>query len=292
MVISAINALTLSPALCALLLRHRGRAEGVMAVLQSGIDTSRDGYVELVHAMARRALIAGLLVRRLLCAATGWLGNVVPTGFLPEEDQGAFMAEVQLPEAASINRTGRGRAAGRGHDPGRPWRRRMSFTVNGYSLLDGLEPAEPRASSSSALKPFAERNGEGPVGVRRAGRDAARCSRQIAAANVFAFNLPPIMGLGNAVRLRVPGAEPRPARSPAELAAVARGLVMAAQPGARAAGVYTTYGAATPQIYLDLDRERAQTLGIEDQRHLRRPADGAWAAPTPTTSTCSAAPGR
>src|SRR5215470_5585446 len=94
MVISAINALTLSPALCTVLLRHRGPRRGLMAWLQNGIDRSRDGYVRLVTPIARRGFIALLLVAGF-AVATGGVGRLVPSGFLPEEDQGAFMAEVQ-----------------------------------------------------------------------------------------------------------------------------------------------------------------------------------------------------
>src|SRR5207244_5226543 len=62
MVISAINALSLSPALCALLLRHRGPPRGLIAYLQRGIDKSRDGYTAVVRPLARRVLITGALM--------------------------------------------------------------------------------------------------------------------------------------------------------------------------------------------------------------------------------------
>ncbi|MBV9198496.1 MAG: efflux RND transporter permease subunit, partial [Alphaproteobacteria bacterium] len=106
MLISALNALSLSPALCAVLLRHRGPAPGVIAYFQRGIDGGRDGYVRIVRPLARRALITGALVLAF-ALGTGWLAKIVPTGFLPEEDQGAFFVEIQLPDAASLNRTSR-----------------------------------------------------------------------------------------------------------------------------------------------------------------------------------------
>src|SRR5216683_2397526 len=104
MIISAINALSLSPALCAVLLRHRAPPKGLIAWLQRGIDRGRGGYVALVRPLARRALITGLLVLGF-AAATAGLAAIVPSGFLPEEDQGAFMGELQLPDASSLNRT-------------------------------------------------------------------------------------------------------------------------------------------------------------------------------------------
>jgi len=104
MLISAINALTLSPALCALLLRHRGRRRGLIALFQRAVDRSRDGYSAIVRPLARRSLITAALVVAFALGA-GWLAKFVPTGFLPEEDQGAFFVEIQLPDAASLKRT-------------------------------------------------------------------------------------------------------------------------------------------------------------------------------------------
>ena len=118
MVISAINALSLSPALCALLLRHRGQPRGLIAYLQRGIDRE-----------PRRLCGAGAAAgaarahhRRCWCSPLPWrpagLTKIVPTGFLPEEDQGAFLVEVQLPDAASLNRTNTVVEQVEEHDPG------------------------------------------------------------------------------------------------------------------------------------------------------------------------------
>jgi len=257
MVISAINALSLSPALCSLILRHRKKPRGVMAWLQNGIDRSRDGYVRLVTPLARRGLVALLLVVGF-AAATGGIGSLVPSGFLPDEDQGAFMAEVQLPDAASTNRTLASIEEVEKTIEGRPWLQSV-FTVTGYSLIDGLALPN-RALVVVGLKPFGERK-DASLSVFQALKDLNAAFTQIASANVFAFNLPPIMGLGNSsgfefVVQSLAGAPP------ADLAAVARGLMVSAQQVPQLAGVFTTYGAATPQVNLKLDRERAQALGV------------------------------
>ena len=257
MVISAINALSLSPALCSLILRHRKKPRGVMAWLQNGIDSSRDGYVRLVTPIARRGFIALLLVGGFV-VATGGIGSLVPSGFLPDEDQGAFMAELQLPDAASTNRTLAAVEEVEKTIAGRPWLQSM-FTVSGYSLIDGLALPN-RALVVVGLKPFAERK-DTSLSVFRALEELNLAFSQIASANVFAFNLPPIMGLGNSsgfefVVQSLSGA------SPTDLAAVSRGLMISAAEVPTLAGVYTTYGASTPQINLKLDRERAQALGV------------------------------
>eukprot|EP01034_Spumella_vulgaris_P046557 gene46557-58048_t len=136
MIISAINALTLSPALCSLILKHRKKPTGVMGWMQSRIDKTRDGYTKVVTPMARRGIVALLLVVGF-AAATGGIGSMVPSGFLPDEDQGAFMAEVQLPDAASTNRTLAAVEEVEKTIANRPWKQSV-FTVSGYSLIDGL----------------------------------------------------------------------------------------------------------------------------------------------------------
>src|SRR4029077_14080999 len=132
--IALIKALSLAPPLCAVLLRHRGPRRGLIAYFQRAIDQSRDGYSALVGALARRALITGALVVAFALGA-GWLARVVPTGFLPEEDQGAFFAEIQLPDAASLNRTTKVLAQVEKMIQDRPWTQNV-LTVAGYSLVD------------------------------------------------------------------------------------------------------------------------------------------------------------
>jgi hydrophobe/amphiphile efflux-1 (HAE1) family protein len=257
MVISAINALSLSPALCSLILRHRKKPTGIMAKLQGGIDRTRDGYVKVVTPLARRGIVALLLVL-VFAGATGGIGALVPAGFLPDEDQGAFMAEIQLPDAASTNRTLAAVGEVEKTIEGKPWLQSV-FTVSGYSLLDGLALPN-RALVVVALKPFDQRK-EAGLSVFAALRELNVAFSQIASANVFAFNLPPIMGLGNSSGfefvVQTLGGAP-----PADLAAVARGMMVSAQQVPQLAGVFTTYGASTPQINLKLDRERAQALGV------------------------------
>ena len=258
-----------------------------MAWLQNGIDKSRDGYVRLVTPIARRGFIALLLVGGFVLA-TGGIGSLVPSGFLPDEDQGAFMAEVQLPDASSTNRTLKSIEEVEQTIAGRPWMQSM-FTVSGYSLLDGLNLPN-RGLVVVELKPFAERK-DRTLTVFHALKEVNAAFAQIASANVFAFNLPPIMGLGNSsgfefVVQSLAGAPP------VDLAAVARGMMVSAQEVPELANVFTTYAASTPQINLKLDRERAQALGVTHLRHLLGDADRRWAAPTPTTSTCSAGSGR
>jgi len=258
MVISAINALSLSPALCAIFLRaHHGPKRGPMRYVLGAIDAARDGYAAVVKRAVRVSIVSLLLVGGFI-AANAVLFRITPTGFLPDEDQGAFFVEVQLPEGASVNRTTVVAERIEKMIAAIPGVADISSVV-GYSTLDGL------AKSNSAylivlLRPFAERAapGEDVLSI------IARVRREGAAlpdALVIAFNVPPIIGLGTGGGFEYQLEDLR-GGDPVDLGAVARGLIFAANQDPRLAAVFTTFSAATPQLYLDVDRDKVQTLGI------------------------------
>lgn len=257
MLISAFVALTLSPALCAVLLRPGQHPSGLVALFQRGIDKSGVGYVAVVRHLARRSVLTLLLVAGF-AFATGSLARLVPGGFLPEEDQGGFMGEVQLPDAASTQRTLAVVEDVEKIIAQQPSVQSMLF-ITGYSLLDGLALPN-RAMIVVSLKPFDERK-DRSLSVSAALRDVQRAFQGIAAANVFAFNLPPIMGLGNGSGFEFQ-LQSLAGASPADMAGVARGLMIAAAREPKLAGVFTTYSAQTPQVKLEIDRDRAQALGV------------------------------
>jgi len=258
MLISAINALTLSPALCAILLKPGGHKKGLMGYLMQGIDQVRDGYAYVVARLVRVSLLV-LVVVAGAGLATGWLFQVTPTGFLPEEDQGAFMAEVQLPQGASVNRTlevVKQLETIIGADPAVA----HVLTVPGYSILDGTVQSNS-AFVVGRLKPFAERTTP-DLKVDAVIARIARETAPIAAARVIPFNLPPIIGLGTAGGFEYQ-LQDLQGRSPEELAAVMRALVLAANQDPALQRVFSTWATNNPQVYLDIDREKVQTLGVE-----------------------------
>src|SRR5271168_3788240 len=104
MLISALNALTLSPALCAVFLRPGGHKRGVMAWILRGIDRIRDSYASIVRRLVRVAAFGVVAIAAVAIASIG-LFQITPKGFLPSEDQGAFFAAMRLPEGASVRRT-------------------------------------------------------------------------------------------------------------------------------------------------------------------------------------------
>jgi hydrophobe/amphiphile efflux-1 (HAE1) family protein len=258
MVISAINALTLSPALCALLLRHSGERKGVMRYVMRAIDYVRDRYGDAVALLVRRAALIGLPLLLLAFAGVYELFRITPTGFLPSEDQGAFFVEAQLPEGASVNRTQRIVEEAEQILQRTDGVADVSSVV-GYSFLDGL--AKPNSAFLIVLlKPFEERKDpalSAPAIIRR----VAGQFRGIAAANIIPFNLPPIIGLGTGSGFEYQLQDLR-GGSPVDLAAVARAMTFAANQDPALNAVFTTYNANTPQLYLDLDRNKAQALGL------------------------------
>ena len=258
MVISAINALTLSPALCAVFLSpSHGPKRGPIGYILRGIDKARHGYAHVVHKTTRFALF-GLVVLAAAMAGAGWLFKVTPTGFLPSEDQGAVFGEIQLPEGASVNRTTA--VAARIEEAVRNTPGVASVTsVIGYSMIDGLTKSNS-ALLIVALKPFDERKTE----ALSANGVLARLTgefQSVPDAVVFAYNLPPIIGLGTGSGFEFQLLSQSGA-SPDDIAAVARGMVFTANQDPALLRVFTTYNANTPQLYLDIDREKVQTLGV------------------------------
>jgi len=257
-VISAINALTLSPALCAVFLTAaHGPKRGLIGYVLRGIDRARDGFALAVQKTVRFSLY-GLLVLLAVIGGAGWLFKVTPTGFLPSEDQGAVFGEVQLPEGASVNRTAA--VTARIEQIVRDTPGVASVTaVIGYSLIDGLTKSNS-AMLIIALNPFDQRK----TAELSANGIIARLAGQfqgIQEAVAFAYNLPPIIGLGTGSGFEYQLLSQSGA-SPAAIAAVARATVFAANQNPALRRVITTYSASTPQLYLDIDREKAQTLGI------------------------------
>jgi multidrug efflux pump subunit AcrB len=164
-----------------------------MARIQRGIEATRNGYLWLAGPLIRRSALAVGLVA-LFALATGGLLRIVPTGFLPEEDQSSFMAEIQLPDAASTSRTLEAVMEVEAMLTGQPWLQNF-FTVSGTSLLDGLNLPN-RAMMIVSLKPYAERPGREMSAFAVLER-LNKAFQRVAVANVYAFNPPPIAGLGN-----------------------------------------------------------------------------------------------
>jgi hydrophobe/amphiphile efflux-1 (HAE1) family protein len=258
MLISALNALTLSPALCALVLRPGGHRSGVMGRVLRMIDGARDGYGRGVTFLVRRAALA--LVAVLVCGAAIYMLSLkTPVGFLPEEDQGAFFMSIQLPDGASVQRTSEAMRKVETLLLDMP-QVQDTFSIIGYSRIDAV--SEPNAGFIVAkLKPFAER----PTAADSAQALIARITRESASirtASVIAFNLPPIIGLSTTGGFEYQ-LEALEGQDPSAIASVMQALVAAANADPALARVFSTFTATNPSIFLDIDREKAQALGVD-----------------------------
>jgi HAE1 family hydrophobic/amphiphilic exporter-1 len=258
MLISAVNALTLSPALCGVLLKHGQKSRGPMRYVLRAIDRTRDGYVWVVRRLMRVAIFGVVAVAGTV-AASAWLFSKTPQSFLPDEDQGAIFATLRLPEGVSVNRTEE--VVKQVEDIARPIPGVQGvLSVVGLNFIDYV-PAANQAFFVIRLKPYEDRTDP----AQSVGAIIARLRPELAAiqgAVAFPFNLPPILGLGTTGGFQY-ALEALQGQSPSDVAAALRGLVVAANAEPELAGVYSTYAADTPQIYLDIDRDKAQVLGVK-----------------------------
>jgi hydrophobe/amphiphile efflux-1 (HAE1) family protein len=257
MVISALNALTLSPALCAVFLRHTGPRHGILGRVLGGIDWVRDRYAGGVRRLLRFAVFSliGVLV---FAGAVFGVSRLTPTGFLPEEDQGAFFIAVQLPDGASVARTSEVTKQVEALLKKNPAVEHV-LSIIGFSLLDGA--SEPNSAFMVArMKPFGDRKAA-TDSVQAAIRQTFIGGSQIRQASVLPFNLPPIIGLSTSggFEYQLDALE---GQDPASLGSVMGGLIAAANRDPRLTRVFSTFTATNPSIYLDIDRAKAQALGL------------------------------
>ena len=257
MIISAINALTLSPALCAIVLRHEGQKRGPIKYVLRAIDKVRDGYAWIVARLVRVAFLS-IILTGVFAWGIFSLGSRTPQGFLPNEDQGAFFVQLQLPQGSSVARTREATIQVENF-----LRQNEAIenilSIIGFSFIDG------GAQSNSAfivarMKPFEDRKTvEASVftGIRSVFGFAAG----FRVANVFAFNVPPILGLGTGGGFEYQLMDYE-GRDPVELGGAMMGMMIAANQDPRLAGVFSTFSPTTPSLYLDVDRDKAQALGV------------------------------
>jgi hydrophobe/amphiphile efflux-1 (HAE1) family protein len=258
MFLSAINALTLSPALCAILLRpHHGPRRGAIGWVMRSIDRVRDAYGRGVARLVRISVIGLVLVAAAGAGVVG-LSKHVPTGFLPEDDQGALFVVVQLPGGASVGRTSE--VMRQAEAILREEKAVADFiSVIGLNFIDNYSQANA-AFMVVTLKPFEERK-DPALGVSSVIARLRPKMQQITGGSVVPLAPPPVLGLGTGggfsyVLQDLRGGDPK------ALAQALRGLTVAANQDPKLAAVFSTFSATNPSIYLDIDRDKAQILGV------------------------------
>jgi hydrophobe/amphiphile efflux-1 (HAE1) family protein len=256
--ISSVVALTLSPALCATCLRPpRPLRRGPLAWFASGLRRATGGYARVVHLLVRRVAIV-MAAFALLLIATGGLFRELPTGFLPPEDRGAVFIDIRLPDGAALGRT---RVV-----MDEVERTLMDIpgvahvvSVGGYSLLGGAV-ASNAGLAIAVLDSWEERT-DPALGLRSILGQAQQAFFAMPAATIFAFPPPAIPGLGATGGFEFVLQDPE-GRAPSELAAALGGLIYAANGDPALRQVFSTFAADAPQLFVDLDRERAKAQGV------------------------------
>ncbi len=257
-VFSSINALTLSPALCGVLLKPTAKNGNVFVKgFEWGFGKTRSVYERMVSWTIRKTFAALLIAAVLGLAAL--LGFVrLPTGFVPSEDQGYALMNAQLPDAASYERTLKvveqvnlrlARIEGVKH-----W-----VSISGYSLLDGTQ-ASNAAAFWVVFEPWEERKARGLTAEAVVGRLWAEFSQTQEAA-IVAFAPPAISGLGvsGGFAMQV---QDRGGLGYTALEQSARELCDAASAQSGIAQAYTTFRANVPQLFVDIDWVKAKRLDV------------------------------
>jgi hydrophobe/amphiphile efflux-1 (HAE1) family protein len=269
--ISAFNSLTLSPALAALLLRPRGAKRdpltwlmqvtlgGPFRLFNWGFDRSTGLYVRMVGLLLRGTVI-GLLLYGGLLYLTYWSFNRAPTGFIPEQDKGYLLVNVQLPDGASVQRTQEVMARideMARKTPGVA----NTVSISGRSVLLDAN-ASNWGSMYVMLKPFSQREETELHGPAIAARLRQRCQEEIKEAMVTVFGPPPVDGLGTVAGFKFV-IEDRDNLGQDRLQQVADDLVAEGNRTPGLQGLFTNLRANTPWLYLEIDREKAKALNVE-----------------------------
>ena len=257
-VFSSINALTLSPSLCGLLLRPSTTKRGwFFTKFNEFFDRTTKSYTAYVHMFVRRVALMMVFFAAVVGATAFGFMNV-PGGFIPDEDQGYFFANVKLPDSASLERTQEvldGITQTLMDTPGVT----DVITIGGYSMLDSLQSSNGGAAIA-VLENWSQRPDPEHHATAIANAVTAKLLR-IEEGVAFAFIPPPIQGLGNAGGFELM-LQDRGAAGVQQLQTIADDLAFEGNRNPVLARVNNSFRANVPQLYLDLDRTKAKTLGI------------------------------
>ena len=269
-VISLVVSLTLSPALCAVLLRpHQGHAErpsnlparaigAFFALFNRGFEALSTAYGRLTMSLVRTLGLV-LVAYALLIGASAWQFSRAPTGFVPEQDQAYLITILQLPPGATLDRT-----------------RQVLQQVNAILLstpgvadtvpFAGLDATTFTDASNDAtifpcLTPFEERAKSG-LSAEHILADLRRRLSVVQGARVLTIMPPPVQGIGSAGGFKMM-VQDRAGLGSQALEAAAQKLVEAANHDPAIGGAFTLFSTHTPSVYADIDRERAEKLELD-----------------------------
>lgn len=256
--ISTVNALTLSPALCGIILRAPTESTFfAFRLFNSGFDVSTGAYASVIRWFVRLFVLV-LAIYTGLVATTGLTFGTLPTGFVPAEDQGYLFVDVQLPDSASAQRTREVMKQLDDITQASPGVANV-LSIAGYSLLGGnagsnlgfsvvvLDPWEDRTTTVTSLDAIV--------------RSLRAKFQSIKSAIVFPFTPPPIDGLGTAGGFQMEVLDQSGAGYP-QLQKTAQQMVEAGNGQSDLTALNTTFRANAPQLFADVDRVKAKTMNV------------------------------
>jgi hydrophobic/amphiphilic exporter-1 (mainly G- bacteria), HAE1 family len=260
--ISAFNALTLSPALAALLLKPKKEGgkknllDRFFGAFNRWFDKFTNGYIGVAGFFAKK-VIRGVAFLGIIVVVMVLLGKNVPGGFVPEEDEGYFMCSVTLPDAASLQRTTevtRKLEALIASVPG----------VESVTIVDGNSIINSTIAPNSAtafvqLKEWSERE---HTSQQLMAQVNTLIQSQLSEATAFAFGPPPIPGLGSSAGFSLQ-LQDRQGNTPQYLELQARAFIKAAQERPEIGRALTLYRSAIPQKSIQVDKDRVEKLGLK-----------------------------
>jgi HAE1 family hydrophobic/amphiphilic exporter-1/multidrug efflux pump len=254
-VISGFVALTLTPALCVMLLKGDKRAErGFFAAFNRGFGRATDLYESGVAWIIRRGAI-GVLVFAIMVAAAAWLWRITPGSLVPDEDQGFYIAAVVLPDGATLERTDR--------VVGEVLKAIQSNSANqdvvaftGFDFLGGGF-RNNAATIFVTQTPWHERK----AGTQQVVGDFFMKTGHIKEGLALVFGPPAIFGLGTAGGFEF-YIQNRGSGGPQQMAQALGAFIGAAHQERRLGFVQTLWRPSVPQLYVDVDREKAKALGV------------------------------
>ena len=254
---SALNALTLSPALCATLLRPlKPYQHGPLFWFSRLIDKSRARYASIVGLVSRKVSVIALLFGLIVCGILALL-HVSQTSFIPSEDQGAFFINIQLPEGASHERTDKLvrkiiplvlEEEGVNH----------VMNVTGHSIIGGSN--ENVAFIIVMLDPWSERKSDELYSTNILNRIRDKIGN-FPEANINLFEMPAISGLGttNGMDFRLQSID---SSDPQKLDATLQGFLARLNQFPYVSFAFSTYNATTPHVFVDIDRAKAESMKV------------------------------
>ena len=266
--ISLLLSLTLSPALCALLFRSHNSDHGQPSPLMrpvhaffdmfdAGFDALARGYAGVVRRLAR-AWLPVLVGYVALMAFAGWFVFRLPTGFIPSLDRAILIISLQLPPGASLART----------DAVLRTATDLVLSTPGVKYSNGFTGRNAATFTFATnaglmflvLDDFEERHKLGQT-IDRIAQEVRRKLAQIEEAQAFVFIPPPVRGMGAAAGFSM-RLQDTLGMDPTEFARITQEFVAEANRTPGLANVFTTFQAATPQVYVDVDRDKAQMLKV------------------------------